>query len=63
MTTTTTLSISDLRTTIAGRVVTADDPDYDEVRRVSLGSIDDRPAVWLVTIERLVEDEVGKRRE
>ena len=25
--------------------------------------VDDRPAVWLVTMERLVEDEIGKRRE
>ncbi|MFL5648416.1 MAG: FAD-binding oxidoreductase [Chloroflexota bacterium] len=39
------LSIPDLRAAIAGRVITPDDPDYDAVRRVSLGSFDDRPAV------------------
>src|SRR4051794_41875175 len=39
------LSIPELRAAISGRVVTPDDADYDEVRRVSLGSFDDRPAV------------------
>src|SRR3954453_24147081 len=43
-TTTSTLSISELRAAIAGRVVTPGDADYDEIRRVSLGSFDDRPA-------------------
>src|SRR3954447_16364020 len=44
-TTTAGLSIPELRAAISGRVVTPDDADYDEVRRVSLGSFDDRPAV------------------
>ena len=38
------LSISDLRDAISGRVLTADDPDYDQARTVTLGDIDDRPA-------------------
>ena len=37
-------SIADLRETIAGRVITADDPDYDQARAVTLGGIDSRPA-------------------
>ena len=41
---TTALSINDLRAAVAGRVVTPDDPDYDAVRRVSLGSVDGHPA-------------------
>src|SRR4051812_50128898 len=44
-TTTAGLSIPELRAAIAGRVVTPGDADYDEIRRVSLGSFDDRPAV------------------
>jgi FAD/FMN-containing dehydrogenase len=37
-------AIADLRATIAGRLITADDPDYDAARTVSLGGIDFRPA-------------------
>ena len=44
-TSTTTLSIPDLRAALAGRVVTADDPDYDDVRRVWPGNIDGRPGL------------------
>ncbi|MFL5673977.1 MAG: FAD-binding oxidoreductase [Chloroflexota bacterium] len=40
-----TLSLPDLRAAVAGRVVTADDADFDAVRRVALGSYDARPAV------------------
>jgi len=38
-------SIADLRQTLAGRVITADDPDYDQARSITLGGIDPRPAV------------------
>src|SRR4029079_15357348 len=44
-TSTTTLSIPNLRAALAGRVVTADDPDYDDVRRVWPGNIDERPGL------------------
>jgi len=44
-TSTTTLSIPDLRAALAGRVVTADDPDYDDIRRVWPGNIDERPGL------------------
>ena len=44
-TTRTPLSIPALRTTIAGRVITPDDADYDKVRTVFYGGIDRRPAV------------------
>ena len=38
------MSISDLRQEIAGRVVTADDADYDQARTVTYGDVDNRPA-------------------
>jgi hypothetical protein len=41
----TTLSISDVRAAIHGRVITPDDPGYDEARTVVVGGIDRRPAV------------------
>ncbi len=37
--------IAKLRTDVTGRVVAPDDPDYDEMRRVFLGDIDEHPAV------------------
>src|SRR3954469_9708173 len=40
-----TLSLPDLRAAVAGRVVTADDADFDAVRRVALGIYDAGPAV------------------
>jgi FAD/FMN-containing dehydrogenase len=42
---TTTLSISELRTNINGRVIAPDDPEYDEARTVFPGGVDRRPAV------------------
>ena len=36
--------IAKLRTDVTGRVVTPDDQDYDAVRQVFLGDIDERPA-------------------
>jgi len=38
------LSISGLRDSITGRVVTADDTDYDQARTVTLGDVENRPA-------------------
>jgi FAD/FMN-containing dehydrogenase len=40
----TTAAIERLRAGLAGRVVTADDPDYDVLRVVMVGGIDARPA-------------------
>jgi len=40
------LSIPELRSSIAGRVIAPDDPDYDRARTVMYGGVgDDRPAV------------------
>ena len=39
------LSISPQALDIEGRVITADDPDYDDVRTVFLGDVDRRPAL------------------
>jgi FAD/FMN-containing dehydrogenase len=44
-TSTTTLSIPDLRATVEGRVIAPDDDGYDEARTVVLGGIDRRPLV------------------
>ena len=41
----TTLSIDQLKTAIVGRVIGPDDPEYDDARKVFIGSIDRRPAV------------------
>jgi len=41
----TSISISDLRASISGRVITPNDPEYDAARTVFYGGIDRRPAV------------------
>ncbi len=38
------IPIDQLRETVRGRVLTADDPDYDAARTVALGDVDSRPA-------------------
>ncbi len=38
------IPIDQLRQTVRGRVLTADDPDYDAARTVALGDVDSRPA-------------------
>jgi FAD/FMN-containing dehydrogenase len=43
--TSTSLSIPELRTALSGRVIAPDDPDYDDARRVFSGIFDRRPAV------------------
>ncbi|MGH2777000.1 MAG: FAD-binding oxidoreductase [Actinomycetota bacterium] len=43
--TTSTISISQLRTDVKGRVITPDDAEYDEARTIFPGGIDLRPAV------------------
>ncbi len=40
-----TFSVSDLRAVLSGRVITPDDPGYDQARTVFYGGIDRRPAV------------------
>ena len=41
----TTISITELRAALSGRVLAADDAGYDEARAVFYGGIDRRPAV------------------
>jgi FAD/FMN-containing dehydrogenase len=43
--TTTTISIEDLRTELQGRVIAPEDQDYDDARSVFYGGIDRRPAM------------------
>ena len=42
---TSTISIDQLKSDLEGRVITPDDPDYDEARAVFVGDVDRRPAV------------------
>lgn len=46
----------ELRASLSGRVLTADDPDYDAVREVKLGGVDPRPAV---VVRPLTDDDVA----
>jgi FAD/FMN-containing dehydrogenase len=40
-----TLTLDELRSSIKGRLITQDDPDYDKARTVVVGDVDRRPAV------------------
>jgi FAD/FMN-containing dehydrogenase len=48
----TTISITELRAALSGRVIAADDAGYDEARAVFYGGIDCRPAViiWVASV-------------
>ena len=60
----TTLSFPDLRAAVRGRLITPDDPDYDEARTVMPGGIDRRPAVIVRVADAAdVQRVVGLARE
>ena len=48
--TTTTISIPELRAAVSGRVITPDDSDYDSARAVKAGTVDESLAkAWIVS--------------
>lgn len=47
-------TMDELRTLVRGAVITADDPGYDEARRVQNGRVDRRPKA-IVTVEQTAD--------